>query len=303
MMLQSVFGFLWRLVVCVLAFVFGMLLGGVLAGVTGLQPPTLPPEIDSTAAMMTFFVTSPLLVLALYVVGRNLAGGWLVRAAILALLAWIGFVVNNVVEATIFTSYATAPWFTIASFTPAVLLCAGATAWLFPGRGSDRSIIRIVKGYFQQRRASEWAGRFLLAAVVFMPIYYLFGMMVAPFVGDFYQQGEFGLAAPALSTLLPVLLGRSVFFFVACLPVVIAWRGRRVDLWLSLGFALFVLVGLLYMLAGSWIAPSVRLIHSLEILADSFVYAGAIVWLLAGATRSSSTPPQREKFGAAAGQA
>jgi hypothetical protein len=53
------------------------------------------------------------------------------------------------------------------------------------------------------------------------------------------------------------------------------------------------------MLAASWIASFVRFIHSLEILADSLVYAGALVWLLSGqraeqhdrSTRLSSFSP------------
>lgn len=50
---------------------------------------------------------------------------------------------------------------------------------------------------------------------------------------------------------------------------------------MRLGFALFVLVGLLYMLAGTWLSPSMRIIHSLDILADSLVHTGILAWLLA----------------------
>lgn len=300
MTLKSLFGCLWKVMVCALAFVAGMILGGMIAAMSGLQPPTLPPEMDANAAMMVMFFTSPLFVLALYFVGRRVAGSWLVRTAILALLAWIAYTLNNVIEAVIFTNYATAPWYTVVSFTPAVLLCAAAVAWLFPSRSREESLISIVSEYFRQRPAGDWVWRLLVAAVIFMPIYYLFGLMVVPFVGDYYQQGAFGLAAPALTTLLLVLLGRSVLFLVATLPVVMAWRGSRRELWLSLGFAHFVLVGLLYLLAGNWIAPSVRLIHTLEILADSFVYAGVIVWLLAGQPQPAVRPANMERIVAAA---
>ncbi|CAN5738515.1 hypothetical protein BH10CHL1_BH10CHL1_19910 [soil metagenome] len=43
------------------------------------------------------FTTSPLLVLALYFVGHELAG------------AWIADTLNNVIEAVIFSSFVTAP--------------------------------------------------------------------------------------------------------------------------------------------------------------------------------------------------
>jgi hypothetical protein len=56
-------------------------------------------------------------------------------------------------------------------------------------------------------------------------------------------------------------------------------------LFLRLGFALFVLVGLLYMIAADWMPISVRLPHTLEILADEFAYAGVLVALLKGRER------------------
>jgi len=284
MTLKAVFIFLSKLILGTLAFVIGLIIGGRLASLSGLPAPTLPPAMDANAAMLTIFATSPLLMLALYLVGRELAGGWLARAGILALLAWVAYTLNNVIEAVIFSSYVTAPWFTLVTFTPAVLLGAGATAWLFPARYSDPSLINTGQAYFHQRTTSDWAWRLLLAALIFMPIYYLFGLLVVPFVGDYYRQGAFGLALPTLATLLPVLFVRSVLFLVACLPVMVAWRGTSRRLWWSLGFALFVCVGLLNLLAANWIPGWVRAIHLAEILADSLVYAGALVWLLSGGT-------------------
>jgi hypothetical protein len=121
-----------------------------------------------------------------------------------------------------------------------------------------------------------------------MPIYFFFGMLVAPFVVDYYQQGEAGLTVPDLCTLLLVLFGRSLLFLAACLPVVMTWQGTRLHLVFALGFALFVMVGLLQLLAATWIAPQIRFIHTLGILADSFVYAGALVWLCMPSKTSQS---------------
>lgn len=282
---RVIFTFLGKLIFCVLAFVAGMLLGGIISSKTGLPAPTMPPGMDANRALMALLATSPLFVLALYLVGRKLAGGWLARTWMLALLAWIAYSVNNVIEAVVFSSYAMAPWFTLINFAPAVLLCAGVVAWLFPSRHGDQPLIASWRAYFQQRTANAWTWRLLLAAPLFMPVYYLFGLLVVPFVGDYYRQGAFGLAIPPLSTLLLVLFVRSVLFLVACLPVVIAWQGSARTLWLSLGLALFVLVGLIYMLMANWLPPAMRIIHALEILADSLVYAGALIWLLSGSAK------------------
>lgn len=280
MQLQSLSVFLSKLAGGALAFVVGLMVGGALASFSGLPAPDLPPGMNANAALFTFFVTSPVLVLALYFVGRELAGGWLARAAVLALLTWVAYTLNNVIEALFFSSHVTSPWFTLVNFTPAVLLCAGVTAWLFPGRHREMTFRQAWRTHFRQRSGRAWAWRLPVAAFSFVPIYYGFGLLVVPFVGDVYQQGAFGLAVPSLGTLLVVLLVRSVLFCIACLPVVATWQGTRRDLWLSLGVALFVMVGLLYMLAGNWLPLSIRAVHSLEILADSLVHAAALSWLL-----------------------
>lgn len=300
---QSVFVFLGKLILSALAFVVGMMFGGMFASVMGLPAPILPPAMDANTTMQIMFASSPLLVLALYFVGRELAGGWLVRAGVLAMLAWIAYRLNTVIEGIFFSSYVTEPWFNLVSFTPPVLLCAGVTAWLFPSHNRAASFLHAWRTHFQQRTASAWAWRLLVAAVSFMPIYYFFGTLVVPFVGDYYQQGAFGLAVPPLATLLTVLMVRSVLFFVACLPVVVAWQGTKWNLWLSLGFALFVLVGLIYMLAGTWLPPSMRVIHALEILADSFVHAAALVWLLGKAAMPQARATTTDSFGSAVGRA
>jgi len=59
------------------------------------------------------------------------------------------------------------------------------------------------------------------------------------------------------------------------------WQRSKRSLFLSLGFALFVLVGFLYMLGAYYMPLNIRIPHTLEILADSFAYAGVLVVLLA----------------------
>jgi hypothetical protein len=78
-----------------------------------------------------------------------------------------------------------------------------------------------------------------------------------------------------------------VLFLVVSLPVLFTWRESSRSLVFSLGFALFVLVGALGLIGGYWMPTSVRLIHGLEILADSLVYAWAIVILLVKAPQAT----------------
>lgn len=291
MTLKALFLWLVKLVVGAFAFMVGLMLGGMLAGMTPLQAPSLPPEMDANAAMMAMLVSSPLLVLALAWLGRRLVGGWVIRSLLLALFVWIAYLLNNAIEGVIFSSYITSPWYNLITFTPAVLFCAGITAWLFPSTQHSQSFVAAWRAHFRLYSPKAWGWRLISAALVFMPIYYLFGLAVAPFVVDYYQQGAFGFALPPLTTLLPVLLGRSVLFLVAALPLIVAWDGSRRSLWLCLGVALFVCVGLLNLLAANWIPVTVRVLHLTEILADSLVHAGALVWLLARPTGQPLSSP------------
>jgi len=86
---------------------------------------------------------------------------------------------------------------------------------------------------------------------------------------------------PSQEEILLVLSVRSVLFLLACLPIVVMWQRSTWSLFLNLGFALFVLVGFLYMLGAYYMPLAVRVPHTLEILADSFTHAGLLVVLLA----------------------
>jgi hypothetical protein len=122
----------------------------------GLQAPTLPPGVDSNRTMQIMLTTAPLMVLALYFINRELAGGWLARGALLFLLSWLAYDVNNVIEATIFTSYDTASWFTMINFLPAVALCALTTAMLFPSTHGDKAMLSAWQESFRQRTPGSW---------------------------------------------------------------------------------------------------------------------------------------------------
>ena len=57
-------------------------------------------------------------------------------------------------------------------------------------------------------------------------------------------------------------------------------RGRAGADILALGFGHFVAVGLAGLIMAPFFPPVLRWTHGVEILADSFCYAAALVWLL-----------------------
>lgn len=137
----------------------------------------------------------------------------------------------------------------------------------------------IWRGFISRYSLVGWSWRLLVGLLVFPVAYYLFGWLVLPFVRDYYQTQFAGLKAPTLADLLPVLFTRSLLFLLCILPLIAAWDKSRLSLFAWLGFSLFLLVGGVGMISGYWLPVSMRFAHSLEIIANSFVHAGALTLL------------------------
>jgi hypothetical protein len=277
---QSVLINLGKLLVCVAAFAAGLALGGMLAAALHLPAPALPEGLDPAAAGLAMLLESPLWVLVLIGLSRCITGPLGARALMLAWLTWVANAVNNQIEASFFGSMASGFWYTIVTFLGPSLLVAAAVAWLFGPPAHRQGLAATARAFFGRYPAPSWLWRLGLAAVLFMPIYYFFGLLVIPFTIDFYRQGLFGLQVPPLEQLLIILFVRSVLFFLACLPIVVAWQQSRRSLALYLGLALFFFVGFQALIIANWMPWSLRLPHMLEILADEFVYAWALAMLL-----------------------
>ncbi len=271
-----------KLLLCSLAFILGAILGGMIVSLLGLQPPPMPEEVDGNLAFLILMLESPLLALTLILIAHGLGGGLLIRAMTLSFFTWVVYTLNTTIESLAFTSTTVeGALFTTLSFLLPSILCGTAAAWLFPPRERGRSLADLVRSFINSRTSSAWLWRIAIATIVFVPIYLAIGSLVAPLTAQYFQENMFGLVQPSQEKMLLILIVRSLLFLLASLPVIILWRRSKLTLFLSLGFALFILVGLLYMLSAYYMPLEVRLPHTLEILVDSFAYAGFLVILLA----------------------
>lgn len=282
-------------------FAIGTVLGGMVAALLQLPLPTPPQGADMSTVSLYMMLSTPLLALALAVVARGLRGSFVVRAPVLAFFLWIAYVVNTQLEATIVSTYAQGIRFALVVNAVAALLCGAAVAFLFPPESASETTGMGDRSFWAQRNVTAWAWRLAAAAVVFMPIYFVFGLMVVPFTSEYYRQNMFGLVMPTIEGLVPILFTRSVLFLLACLPIIVLWQKSERALFWRLGLALFLLVGGVIMLYATWLPLYVRVPHLLEILADEFVYAGALVLLLGRAQarqyRRSNVDPKRMMIG------
>jgi hypothetical protein len=246
----------------------------------GIPAPSLPPGTDAATLGLYQLIVSPILAGTLAFVSCRLAGGFPARWLMLALLSWIAYSANTYLEAAIFTAYEAASSYTLVMQLIATALCSAVVAWLFPPGDRDASARIEFRVFAGQYSPAQWAWRLVAALLAFPVAYILFGLLARPFVVSYYEQQMAGLTLPGWGAIAPTLLLRSLLFLLACLPVLIAWQGSRLHLFITLGGALFMLVGGLYMLQSYWFPTTMRVVHGLEILADSFVYAAVIVALL-----------------------
>lgn len=281
MKIRTIISILWKILLCALAFYAGTILGGMLAGLLGLPTPEMPAGADPTVLGQYLLLVSLLLAVGMAFLARRLAGGFIGRWLTLASLVWVAHAINNIIEGLIFTSMSAASMFTVVLYGAASLLCGAALAWLFPPDAGGERFPQRAREFFGRYDLAGWSWRLLAALLAFPLIYLAFGRLIAPLVVEAYQQGLFGLELPTWGQILAVQPLRSLLFLLACLPVLILWRGSKSSLFLTLSLVLFLLVGGLSMLQAYWMPASLRLVHSLEILADELVYTAVLVALFA----------------------
>jgi len=288
---KTVVGYIWRVALCAFAYVVGTTAGGAIVSALGMELPSIPEQADEKTMGLCLLAGSFALAIAIGPLARRLRAAYLVRWLVLAALTYVCLGLNTPIEAAIFTSMGGMGTMPVFSILPC-LLFAGVLALLFKPSEKAAGLGLNVCRFFAGRSAREWTWRFAAGICAFPAIYWIFGMMVAPWVLEYYKQGQFGLTLPGTGVIVLVQFLRSSLFFLASLGVLIVWSGSRLELTARLGLAFFVLVGLFGMIQSYWLWATVLVLHNLEILADSVVYAGVLAVLFvrkdASACRTSS---------------
>lgn len=284
MNLKSIFSYFWKLPLCGIAFFIGMAISGVALPYLGFKAPEIPEGTDANTISLCFLLGSMLLAFVMSFVSRNLRANWLMRLIVLVELIWVFGVVGMVIESFFFmTTGAVASLinalFTILNFLLPSLFLAAMVTFLFQPAAPFEPTTHILRNYFTDRKTGAWGWRFVAALLAYPLAYFAFGLIVQPFIQDFYAAGQFELAIPTWGQLIPLQLVRSLLFLIVSLPVIIWWRGSRRGLWLALGFSVFVLTAFMAVITAYWFPWQLRLFHGLELLADGLVYAGMLIIL------------------------
>ncbi len=271
--------YLWKVPVCAAAYVVGTMAGAALVQALGLELPAMPEGADEATMAAGLLLGSLVVVLGLAPVARSLCGRFGTRWTMLGAFAFVTLGVNTAIEAHVFTTMRGTGAMAALVLLPC-LMCAGLVALLFRAEDGEGRLCEDLRRFFSGRRDASWAWRLGLAVLAFPAVYFLFGTPVGLIVADYYREGAFGLRMPGWGTIIPVQMVRSVLFLLVSLPILVAWSGPRGRLILALGFAHFALVGLFGLIQSFWLPLFMRGLHGIEILADSMLYAWALVTLL-----------------------
>ena len=208
-------------------------------------------------------------------------------------IAWLTLFIieefSNTIEAYFFTTYVS----TISLFLGAVLVgllvtfvLAVLVGVLFVPRKVGEYFKDEMKRYFAQRPAYSWLVRIVVASVVYFPIYFAFGGLVAPFVIPYYTDPSLGLVIPSFTVIVPLEFLRGFLYVLALLPIVGVLKVKRRYLWAAIASLLYVPGAFAVFLAPSIMPVQLRIVHGLEILGDSLTYGAVLAYLLGLKRRS-----------------
>lgn len=126
---------------------------------------------------------------------------------------------------------------------------------------------------------TEWVWKLILIAVIYVVIYFSFGMFVfVPLAGEAFQEYYAGLQLPAW--ILPFQMARAMIWTALALPVIRMIKGDWWEAGLAVALLFSVLMSAQLLVAGEFMPEAIRMAHLVEVTSSNFLFGWIIVWLL-----------------------
>ena len=185
---------LGRSLIIGVGFAFALMIGGMTMNILGLPLPSLGRQPRPFLSLVSSLIAGVLMGLTLGPLGTRLNLPLSGRACLWLLLLLVLNGLINMIEAFFFT---TIPHAQLASSLAILAFGQFAVALLltllFRPQQTGPGLLARLRETLAQRTAASWAWRFGLAALSYLPIYFAFGMIVAPFVLPYYDNPDLGL--------------------------------------------------------------------------------------------------------------
>jgi hypothetical protein len=283
---NTAISWLWKIPAIAVAYFVGVMISGGVITATKMQWPTFPGSASESENFFLALVSSILMAACLALVARGIRGSQFARWFILAVFTYVAFGLNNQIEAAIFTTYGGNATMLLFYILPCAFGAAAAIR-LFRPEQDSATLEDAITG----QPLSRWLWRVIVVWLAFPVIYLFFGTLAAPVVVPVYQSQDFGLTLPGFGTMIPVALVRSALYLAVTIPILVNWSRSRRSLFLSLGIALFAMMGLIGLLSATFFPPVLRVAHSVEILGDAVVYTWLLVALFIPKVRHEINEP------------
>ncbi len=126
----------------------------------------------------------------------------------------------------------------------------------------------------------EWVWKLILIAVIYVVIYFLFGLLVfRPLAGEAFQEYYGDLQLPAW--IFPFQIVRAMIWTALALPVIRMMKGKWWEAGLTVALLFSVLMSAQLLLpAGEFMPDRIRISHFVELLSSGFLFGWSVVWLL-----------------------
>jgi hypothetical protein len=275
---------LWKIPVIGAIYFVGILIAGAVVTKLGLPFPEVPGQ---TWIPILGFLTAVTLAVGIALLANGIAGTPFKRGSILVVFFYVSFVINNQIEAVVYSTTAEVPTMLLFFILPCLM--ASAAAVLLTRFAEERPALPTV---FADRPITKWWWRVVLAWLAFPVIYYFFGALIYPLVADAYTSPDFGLRLPGPLVVIGAVSLRSLLFLAASIPILVNWKGSRRSLVLSLATAFAAMVGVAGMFESTWMPLHMKLAHGIEIVADSLVHAWVLVALLMPKPKVDQAAPE-----------
>jgi hypothetical protein len=265
----------WTAPLAAVAYVLSQGVAGGLLGALSILPPAVRQGGSPGEQLAWALISAIVLAAAVAPLVPRLRGGFIPRWLVLGALLLLVHAVNTAIEISIFTRLGGSTYL-VAAGIPSALAFAAVLATVPGERGAPPGLMDS-----PPPRGLAWP--LGLCWLAFPAVYLFFGTVVGPLVVDSYSTQGSVLVLPPTRVILGVQAIRSMFFLLPTVAVMERWTGSRLALWIALGWAHWGLVGLSGLVMPSDImGAGLRLVHAVEIGADSFAYTGILVLLMAG---------------------
>ncbi len=278
-MLRRSFDAAWRTVVGGLVFATGLVASRLAFQLAGVSVPRMPAQAPEAIAGWYLLAGSIVVAAGMLLSSRGTRGSLPVRWLVLSTFLFIGFGVSSTIETSIYTGTDGVLWIIPVLVLPCLLL-AGTEAALLKSPLAQLTPPQRVGVVFHGRTWVQWALRSLAAIAAFPLVYFIFGLIVSPLVSNYYELGVSGLVLPEPGVIVSTQFFRGGLHLLAVIPLMSIWSGSRGQLVLSLGLAFFVFVAAHDFVLAYEVPAVLVVIHGIEVLASSLVYAWILVTIL-----------------------